>query len=766
MYDYAYDAQTGGIVLSDRMTQLSNEPRPVYAPEMRLLGMDRHWIFAAQDDAPYLWAEANNYLYHGVKVAKIKGGSLVEAPVLELVMSEAGEDGRPVPVVPVGTVLEQVDIPAMLDKNRQLLAILEQITVKRIYDYYIKHKESLDCFHVAFSGGKDSMVLLELVKKALPHNAFTVLFGDTGMEFPDTYRAVDKVESRCKEEGIGFYRAQSHLDPMDSWHLFGPPSNVLRWCCTVHKAAPQTLKMRELLGKGDYVGADFVGVRAQESLRRSTYEFENYGKKQRGQYSLNPILDWSSAEVWLYIYANGLVVNDAYKKGNSRAGCLLCPMGGGKADYFRRAAYGEDIERYTDAIRDTIEDASIDTYITNGGWVGRRNGRDIRGNVSNYTEKVKADKLVITVAHPLTSWSEWMKTVADVPPSLCVECQGESLVACMPAELDKTPVARQVKQVFHKVAYCKACRVCEANCPHGCISFTRDGLRVADSCVKCGQCRAVEDGCLLYHSLQLPKNGGRVMKKSLNSFADHAPKPEWVQEFYEAGDDFFENNTLGPNQLSVFKRFLNDAGLAEKNKTTDFMRLTKDLGWDSETTWGLILVNLAYSNPQVRWYVDNMPIGERFPRAYLEEKLQGEGLSAKDAKSVAKAFARLCGLPLGTALGFGTVEMKGRVLDALVRGKSSVHDDRVVLYALYRFAEACDGYYQFTLSRLLDETVVSEGICLSRLFGCLPDELERTVRGLSASRPDFIYATFTHGSEKVQLREDKTALDVLALFSE
>ena len=110
--------------------------------------------------------------------------------------------------------------------------------------------------------------------------------------------------------------------------------------------------------------------------------------------------------------------------------------------------------------------------------------------------------------------------------------------------------------------------------------------------------------------------------------------------------------------------------------------------------------------------------------------------------------------------------MKGRVLDALVRGKTSVHDDRVVLYALYRFAEACDGYYQFTLSRLLDETVVSEGICLSRLFGCLPDELERTVRGLSVSRPDFIYATFTHGSEKVQLREDKTALDVLALFSE
>ena len=36
----------------------------------------------------------------------------------------------------------------------------------------------------------------------------------------------------------------------------------------------------EILGKNDYVGMDFVGVRASESLARSMYEEENYGKKQ------------------------------------------------------------------------------------------------------------------------------------------------------------------------------------------------------------------------------------------------------------------------------------------------------------------------------------------------------------------------------------------------------------------------------------------------------------------------------------------------------
>ena len=762
MYSYRYDTETGGILLEDNLAQMSNEPRPVYASELKLLGMDKYWRFDAQEETPYLWSEANNYIYRGYKFARVKGGNLSEPPVLEI-LYEKGRDGEQTPVLPFATVLLPIDIDRMVEKNREVLAIIEQITVKKIYDYYRRYKSKLDCFHVAYSGGKDSIVLLELVKRALPRSSFIVVFGDTGMEFPDTYKAVKETEERCKEEGVDFYRAKSHYDPMHSWRLFGPPSNVLRWCCSVHKSAPQTLKIREVIEKDDYVGADFVGVRAQESLRRSEYEYENYGKKQRGQYSLNPILEWSSAEVWLYIYANDLVINDAYKKGNSRAGCLLCPMGGGKADYFRFAAYSDEILRYTDTIRDVIEDKNIDTYVTNGGWLGRRNGRDIKDNVSNYVEEARDGFLYITVPEPRTSWNEWMKTVADAPTSLVVEFRDGQLVARIPIELNKTPKARQMKQVFHKVAYCDACRVCEANCPRGYISF-EGGLHIDDRCIQCGQCRKIEDGCLLYHSLQLPKNGGRVMK-SLNTFADHAPKYEWVRDFYESGDEFFEDNTLGPMQISMFKRFLADAKLAEKNHVTDFMRMTSEAGWETETTWGLILVQLAYSNPQIRWYADHMPVGERIPRSYLEDQLADEGVSPKDAKSITKAFGRLCELPLGTVLNFGSVEKKGRQILSLTREKTTLKDDRVVMYALYRFAEACDGYYQFTLSRLLDETVVSDGITPSKLFGYDSDEMQQIVFGLSAGYPDFFYATFTHGSEKIQLREHKTSQDVLDLIA-
>lgn len=72
--------------------------------------------------------------------------------------------------------------------------------------------------------------------------------------------------------------------------------------------------MREITGKDDYIGMDFVGVRAHESLARSKYDYENFGKKQRGQYSFNPILEWTSAEIWLYIFLNHLSINETYKK--------------------------------------------------------------------------------------------------------------------------------------------------------------------------------------------------------------------------------------------------------------------------------------------------------------------------------------------------------------------------------------------------------------------------------------------------------------------
>lgn len=764
MYSYTYDATTGGIVLNSSPTVFSKEPRPVWACEMNLLGFKQYWNYDDQNEIPYMWAESNVYWYRGTQIAKTKGGNLYTAP--ELIPTHM-EDGK-IPFSKTdGFSLRPIDIPAMNQMNEALMTIVEDTTVKKIVKEYEKFKSRLDIFHVAYSGGKDSAVLLDLIKKALPVGSFVVIFGDTGMEFPDTYDVVQRTKAQCEADGTPFYIARSHFEPCDSWKLFGPPSKTLRWCCSVHKSTPQTLKMREILGKDCYTGMDFVGVRKHESLARSTYEYENYGKKQKGQYSYNPILEWTSAEIWLYIFMNDITINAAYKRGNSRAGCLLCPMSSGSSDYVRRKNYTTQVDQLILMIQnsncwDSHSKTDALSYVTSGGWISRKSGRGIAGNEIKYKETKNNGNISFELINPTSDWREWIKTAEspDIEYSAVSTEKGVIITANEDAFKQHPTAGKYFRQALRKAAYCVGCRVCETNCKGGHLKF--DGRKVTISdCIRCHECHDIPGGCHVYNSLKIPQ--GEKKMKTINCFDDHAPKREWLVDFFNMQDDFFTEHTLGPNMFTHFKRFLRDAGLIEvKNeKCTEFSSLICKMGWDTDAALGLILTNLAYDNAQFEWYVQALDIGVYYTTNEVLNMLLATEMKDRAAKSVVKSFKRIVETPLGDVLNFGFADGKD-----IVRLKCRMADNRVFLYALYRFVEKCNLSREFNVSYLFDESVERDGVSPVRLFGLYDEEELRTVLlGLSARYPEFINATYTNDLQSISLRE-KASLDVLKLFEE
>ena len=131
-----------------------------------------------------------------------------------------------------------------------------------------------------------------------------------------------------------------------------------------------------------------------------------------------------------------------------------------------------------------------------------------------------------------------------------------------------------------------------------------------------------------------------------------------------------------------------------------------------------------------------------------------------NAKSIIKSYKRLVETPLGTSLNWGFVTDEGD----LVRTKCTISDPRVILYGLFKFAEKCNDYKEFTLATLLNDSIERDGVSPSRIFGLNRDDMIPILLGLSAKYPDFISASFTHDLEKITLANDKSSQDVLNLF--
>ena len=805
MYAYEWDSSTGGYILTPMPLAFSKEPRPVYYKELDILGFDKYWDYDKNDSFPYMWAEANNYYYRGRLVAKTKGGSLYTPP--ELVLIEDPE--------PEGYPLRFVDIPAMVDKNRQLMEQLVQETIKKIYNTFIEYQDKVDVFYVAFSGGKDSVVALDLVQRALPHNCFKVLFGDTGMEFPDTYETVEKIKQICAEEKIEFLQAKSKLKPENTWQIFGPPAVTIRWCCSVHKTTPQIMQLREVLQKPDFTGMAFTGVRGDESLSRSEYDAISYGGKHSGQYSCHPILEWNTAELFLYIYENGLTFNNAYKKGNTRAGCLVCPMSQGKHDYMKYKNYPDDTDLFINKIITTsgknFSKENYDRFVEQGYWRTRKSGRELSFGHDKHVFEIVKGQNVITVQKKNEYWKEWAKTIGQVTSlgdgEFSIAYEGKSYAIRTIStqeggeqftfpniENSKSDIKflSLFKSVIIKSVYCVNCGYCAAECKSGCIDMA-NGVHISNQCKHCFSCHDIYSHCLRYNSIK-NRIGAKVMT-GLDRYYSFGIKENWLRVYfdYEGTSSFWKSDGDGevPNKKKdAFLNFVKDAGLVDEDKSlkgkeykyikykpNKFAEKMFSLGVDDESMWAYLMCNLAYAedSEEFRWFIKNIPFSETSTpesiKLRLDEVMENDksGLGKRNICDALKSF--LIKTPFGKQLGLGSVidyeekvSSNGRetiTLNYFVRGSWKNPDEKVILYALYKFAEACGNYRQFTLTRLLDTSVESAGISPTQIFGLNRETMEKILNGLTFNYPDLIEARFTLGLDNITLKSDKTANEIL-----
>jgi phosphoadenosine phosphosulfate reductase len=255
----------------------------------------------------------------------------------------------------------------------------------------------------------------------------------------------------------------------------------------------------------------------------------------------------------------------------------------------------------------------------------------------------------------------------------------------------------------------------------------------------------------------MPTGDGKM--KSINCFATHMPKTEWFADFFDRKDDFLVENSLGPVQKPFFRRFLRDAELIIENNVTPLTETLSQMPWDNITSLGIITANITY-NPQFEWYVKNMDIGRFYNRVDLTSMLGESGVSEKNAPYIINGFKRIVQTPFGMTLNFGYVDSE----DNYTRNKCVIGSPIVVLYSLYKFAEACGDYYEFTVNRLLNYNIDSDGLSPTRIFGIEDEELKTIVRGLSASHSDFITAKFTHDLDTILLNKEKKSSDVLTLL--
>lgn len=165
------------------------------------------------------------------------------------------------------------------------------------------------------SFGAESAVLLHLIASVDPSVA--VLFLDTGKHFLETLAYRDELVARLGLTNL------INLTP-DPVALAAKDESGLRWsydpdgCCEIRKVQP----LAKALAGFD---ASFTGRKGfQSATRAGLARFEIDNTDAAGRLKINPLADWSSAQIDDYFAATGLPPHPLVEQGYPSIGCSPC----------------------------------------------------------------------------------------------------------------------------------------------------------------------------------------------------------------------------------------------------------------------------------------------------------------------------------------------------------------------------------------------------------------------------------------------------------
>ena len=468
MFKITWDKETGGVKLSSKIVEgtLGVSPRPVFFEELDLLGLNKlpdgkAWQYPHCKE-PLLWACNKQYYYHGELVFEARGANIYDPAKVEL-SSNA-----------YGLVLEPVHISEMLERNKDEMFLIESEVLEFIRDTYVKYSsnkrlaqvakankldyealaekaekrsrtkmaivkedcdsfdimpldianekgkstyattQKIDCFLASFSGGKDSQVVLDLCTRAIPSQAFEVIYSDTGYELPPSLNLYTEIQDYYHQKfpDLKFSTTKNHESVLNYWDKIGTPSDKHRWCCSVMKTAPLYRSLK-LEGNKQARVLTFDGVRAEESTRRAGYNRIGKGVKHDTVINASPLLHWTTTEIFLYLLKYNLPINIAYRQGMTRVGCLICPFSSEWNDMVSHTCYPDKLKPFLGRIEKVTEQAGIKDskeYIKQGNWKRRAGGRGISFPSYTQVQSIRPN-LVLIVKNPQKDILTWLYAV-------------------------------------------------------------------------------------------------------------------------------------------------------------------------------------------------------------------------------------------------------------------------------------------------------------------------------------------------------------------